>query len=118
MVHRFTSPIEIVVFSLEATARPALPVAPARHRGIRPNFGSMHEPGMVQSSPTLLPRRCSRAAPGLRMWDELALVMPDVTVKHGSRGNFIYQVRGASFVFFHVPRPDTFDPETRECYAT
>ena len=40
-----------------------------------------------------------------------------MTVKHGSRCNFIYQVGGKSFVSFHIPRPDAFDPETRECYA-
>ncbi|MBV8992964.1 MAG: hypothetical protein JO287_04500 [Pseudonocardiales bacterium] len=40
-----------------------------------------------------------------------------MTVKHGSRSNFIYQIDGKSFVSFHIPRPGAFDPETRECYA-
>jgi hypothetical protein len=47
---------------------------------------------------------------------ELALRMPHVTIWHGKQGNPIYQVGGKSFVFFRTPRPDAFDPETRERY--
>jgi hypothetical protein len=47
---------------------------------------------------------------------ELAAAMPHVTVVHGNSGNAIYQVGGKSFVFFRTPRPDAFDPVTREKY--
>ncbi|MGH3255393.1 MAG: MmcQ/YjbR family DNA-binding protein, partial [Streptosporangiaceae bacterium] len=47
---------------------------------------------------------------------ELALRMPHVTIWPGKQGNPIYQVGGKSFVFFRTPRPDAFDPETRERY--
>ncbi|MPZ83695.1 MAG: hypothetical protein GEV28_26215 [Actinophytocola sp.] len=47
---------------------------------------------------------------------ELALVMPHVTVEHGSRDNLVYQVGGKSFIFFRNPRPDAVDPETGERY--
>jgi hypothetical protein len=42
--------------------------------------------------------------------------MPHVTVQHGRSGNPVYQVGGKSFVFFRTPRPDAFDPQTRERY--
>jgi len=42
--------------------------------------------------------------------------MPHVTIWRGTQGNPIYQVGGKSFVFFRTPRPDAFDPETRERY--
>jgi len=47
---------------------------------------------------------------------ELALRMPHVTVWKGRQGNLIYQVGGKSFVFFRTPRPDAFDPDTKERY--
>jgi hypothetical protein len=47
---------------------------------------------------------------------ELAARMPHVTIWRGKQGNPIYQVGGKSFVFFRTPRPDAFDPETRERY--
>ncbi len=47
---------------------------------------------------------------------ELAVRMPHVTIWRGKQGNPIYQVGGKSFVFFRTPRPDAFDPETRERY--
>jgi hypothetical protein len=47
---------------------------------------------------------------------ELAARMPHVTIWRGKQGNSIYQVGGKSFVFFRTPRPDAFDPETRERY--
>lgn len=47
---------------------------------------------------------------------EIAGSMPHVTVERGSQGNPVYQVGGKSFVFFRTPRPDAFDPETRERY--
>ncbi|MGH3696160.1 MAG: MmcQ/YjbR family DNA-binding protein [Pseudonocardiaceae bacterium] len=46
----------------------------------------------------------------------LALRMPHVKVRHGPRGNPVYQVGGKSFVFFRNPRPDAVDPETGERY--
>ncbi|WP_291414984.1 MmcQ/YjbR family DNA-binding protein [Actinophytocola sp.] len=46
----------------------------------------------------------------------MALVMPHVTVEHGSRDNLVYQVGGKSFIFFRNPRPDAVDPETGERY--
>jgi hypothetical protein len=48
---------------------------------------------------------------------ELALRMPHVTIWPGKQGNPVYQVGGKSFVFFRTPRPDAFDPETKERYA-
>ncbi len=45
---------------------------------------------------------------------ELALAMPHVTVDPGTADNPVYQVGGKSFIFFRNPRPDAFDPETRE----
>jgi hypothetical protein len=47
---------------------------------------------------------------------ELASGMPYVTLRHGPRGNAIYQVGGKSFVFFRTPRPDAVDPDTGERY--
>ncbi len=47
---------------------------------------------------------------------ELAMRMPHVTIWRGKQGNPVYQVGGKSFVFFRTPRPDAFDPETRERY--
>ncbi|HEX5403636.1 MAG TPA: MmcQ/YjbR family DNA-binding protein [Pseudonocardiaceae bacterium] len=46
---------------------------------------------------------------------ELALSMPHVTV-YPDTPNPIYQVGGKSFVFFRNPRPDAFDPVTKERY--
>jgi hypothetical protein len=46
----------------------------------------------------------------------LALGMPHVTVYPGTQGRPVYQVGGRSFVFFRNPRPDAFDPDTRERY--
>ena len=43
--------------------------------------------------------------------------MPHATVEHGSGDNPVYQVGGKSFIFFRNPRPDAFDPVTRERYA-
>jgi hypothetical protein len=45
----------------------------------------------------------------------LARAMPHVTV-YPDMKNAVYQVGGKSFVFFRNPRPDAFDPETRERY--
>jgi hypothetical protein len=45
----------------------------------------------------------------------LAQDMPHVTV-YPDMKNAVYQVGGKSFVFFRNPRPDAFDPETRERY--
>jgi len=43
--------------------------------------------------------------------------MPHVTVVYGSTGeNPVYQVGGKSFVFFRNPRPDAFDPVTKQRY--
>src|SRR5215475_9862165 len=42
--------------------------------------------------------------------------MPYVTVVHGSGDNPVYQVGGKSFIFFRNPRPDAFDPVTKERY--
>jgi hypothetical protein len=47
---------------------------------------------------------------------ELAMGMPHVTIWLGKQGNPVYQVGGKSFVFFRTPRPDAFDPETKERY--
>jgi hypothetical protein len=46
----------------------------------------------------------------------IATGMPHVTRWGGTKDNAIYQVGGKSFVFFRNPRPDAFDPETRERY--
>ena len=40
--------------------------------------------------------------------------MPHVTRVVGTRDNAVYQVGQKSFVFFRNPRPDAFDPVTRE----
>jgi hypothetical protein len=48
---------------------------------------------------------------------ELAAGMPHVTVYPGTDDNPVYQVGGKSFVFFRNPRPDAFDPETKQRYA-
>jgi hypothetical protein len=45
----------------------------------------------------------------------LAQGMPHVTV-YPDMKNAVYQVGGKSFVFFRNPRPDAFDPETKERY--
>jgi hypothetical protein len=47
---------------------------------------------------------------------DLARAMPHVTVSSGPKSNPVYQVGGKSFVFFRTPRPDAFDPVTRERY--
>jgi hypothetical protein len=47
---------------------------------------------------------------------ELAKAMPFTTVWDESSPNPVYQVGGKSFIFFRNPRPDAFDPETRERY--
>jgi len=48
---------------------------------------------------------------------ELAMAMPHATRTGGSQGTpAVYQVGGKSFVFFRNPRPDAFDPQTRERY--
>jgi hypothetical protein len=59
-------------------------------------------------------RRTSRRA---RVDDvhRLAQGMPHVTV-YPDMKNAVYQVGGKSFVFFRNPRPDAFDPETKERY--
>ena len=47
----------------------------------------------------------------------LAAGMPHVTRWGGdAQKNAIYQVGGKSFVFFRNPRPDAFDPVTKERY--
>jgi hypothetical protein len=48
---------------------------------------------------------------------EIALAMPHTTVYPGSETNPVYQVGGKSFIFFRNPRPDAFDPVTKERYA-
>lgn len=48
---------------------------------------------------------------------EVALGMPYVTVECGVSGNPVYQVSRKSFIFFRTPRPDAFDPVTRERHA-
>ena len=45
----------------------------------------------------------------------LAGGMPHVTV-YPDLKNAVYQVGSKSFVFFRNPRPDAFDPETKERY--
>lgn len=62
-----------------------------------------------------MPRGTERLAT-LEDVHELALGMPHVTVTHGSAENPVYQVGGKSFVYFRNPRPDAFDPKTRERY--
>jgi len=47
---------------------------------------------------------------------ELAMVMPHVTIEHGSGDNPVYQVGRKSFIFFRNPRPDAVDPVTGERY--
>jgi len=47
---------------------------------------------------------------------QIAMGMPHVTVGHGPSDNPIYQVGGKSFVYFRNPRPDAFDPKTKERY--
>jgi hypothetical protein len=47
---------------------------------------------------------------------DLALAMPHVTGYPGTENNPVYQVGGKSFIFFRNPRPDAFDPQTRERY--
>ena len=46
----------------------------------------------------------------------IAAGMPHVTKAVGTKGNAVYQVGQKSFVFFRNPRPDAFDPDTRERY--
>ena len=48
---------------------------------------------------------------------DLATAMPHVTVEDGTNDNPVYQVGGKSFIFFRNPRPDAFDPQTRERYT-
>ena len=48
---------------------------------------------------------------------DLATAMPHVTVEDGTKDNPVYQVGGKSFIFFRNPRPDAFDPQTRERYT-
>ncbi len=59
--------------------------------------------------------RASRKAT-LKDVHELALAMPHVTVYPGTEDRPVYQVGGKSFIFFRNPRPDAFDPETKERY--
>jgi hypothetical protein len=47
---------------------------------------------------------------------DIALAMPHVTVYPGTEERPVYQVGGKSFVFFRNPRPDAFDPVTRQRY--
>src|SRR5688500_18186463 len=47
---------------------------------------------------------------------KLAMAMPHVTVRGGTKDNPVYQVGGKSFVFFRNPRPDAVDPDTGERY--
>ncbi len=50
---------------------------------------------------------------------EIARALPGVTLG-GGRGRLdptVYQVSRRSFLFFRNPRPDAFDPETRERYT-
>jgi hypothetical protein len=47
---------------------------------------------------------------------DLALAMPHVTVCPGTEERPVYQVGGKSFVFFRNPRPDAFDPVTKQRY--
>lgn len=42
--------------------------------------------------------------------------MPHVNVYPGTEHKPVYQVGGKSFVIFRNPRPDVFDPDTRERY--
>ena len=42
--------------------------------------------------------------------------MPHVTVWDETSSNPVYQVGGKSFIFFRNPRPDAFDPDTKERY--
>lgn len=46
----------------------------------------------------------------------LARGMPFTTVWDETSPNPVYQVGGKSFVFFRTPRPDAFDPATKERY--
>jgi hypothetical protein len=46
----------------------------------------------------------------------IAASMPHVIVWPGSQDRPVYQVGGKSFVYFRNPRPDAFDPATRERY--
>ncbi len=46
----------------------------------------------------------------------LASGMPYATVWDETVENPVYQVGGKSFVFFRTPRPDAFDPVTKERY--
>jgi hypothetical protein len=48
---------------------------------------------------------------------EIAESMPFVTVEWGTGDNPVYQVGKKSFVFFRNPRPDAFDPVTKERYT-
>ncbi|MFF5296603.1 MmcQ/YjbR family DNA-binding protein [Paractinoplanes globisporus] len=48
---------------------------------------------------------------------EIAESMPFVTVEWGTGDNPVYQVGKKSFVFFRNPRPDAFDPATKERYT-
>jgi hypothetical protein len=61
----------------------------------------------------MAPRKSRRA----RVDDvhRLAQGMPHVT-RYPDMKNAVYQVGGKSFVFFRNPRPDAFDPETKERY--
>src|SRR6201994_525879 len=47
---------------------------------------------------------------------DLASAMPHVTVYPGTEDRPVYQVGGKSFIFFRNPRPDAFDPVTKERY--
>ncbi|HVW80645.1 MAG TPA: hypothetical protein VHB69_06885 [Mycobacteriales bacterium] len=47
---------------------------------------------------------------------DLARAMPFTTLWDEVSPNPVYQVGGKSFIFFRTPRPDAFDPETRERY--
>ena len=64
-------------------------------------------------------QRRSRKGRPARVEDvhEIALAMPHVTVYPGTEDRPVYQVGGKSFIFFRNPRPDAFDPVTKERYA-
>lgn len=80
----------------------------ARHRSQPPEpvptWGTCTNPGrfsLAYAAAMSMQPRCAR----VENVGRTGLAMPDVTVKHGSHGNSIYQVRGKSFVFFYIYRP-------------
>jgi hypothetical protein len=46
----------------------------------------------------------------------LAMAMPYTTIYDETTDNPVYQVGGKSFIFFRNPRPDAYDPVTKERY--